>query len=127
MTTQTIETAIGSIPNPSNWLSAHAHDEPPVMFLEKATDGRTTIEDIKPALNEYKRLYKAGIASPAEMLTLSRAYPENELYSKAIKKMGIGDDDSLVIGGPASIEMVDREGHLITTEPPPSQIGRAHV
>lgn len=116
MTTQTIETTIGSIPNPSNWLSAHTHDEPPVMFLEKATDGRTTIEDIKPALNEYKRLYKAGIASPAEMLTLSRAYPENDLYSKAIKKMGIGDDDSLVIGGPASIEMVDREGHLITTE-----------
>ena len=116
MTTQTIETTIGSTPNPSNWLSAHTHDEPPVMFLEKATDGRTTIEDIKPALDEYKRLYKAGIASPSEMLTLSRAYPENELYSKAIKKMGIGDDDSLVIGGPASIEMVDREGHLITTE-----------
>ena len=29
--------------------------------------------------------------------------------------MGIGDDDSLVVGGPASIELVDREGHLITT------------
>ena len=29
--------------------------------------------------------------------------------------MDINDDDKLVIGGPASIELVDREGHLITT------------
>ena len=116
MTTQTIETTIGSIPNPSNWLSAHIHDETPVIFLEKAVDGRTTIEDIKPALDEYKRLYTAGIASPAEILTLSRAYPQNEKYSKALAELDISNDDSLVIGGPASIEMVDREGHLITTD-----------
>ena len=116
MTTQTIETTIGSIPNPSNWLSAHIHDETPVIFLEKAVDGRTTIEDIKPALDEYKRLYAAGISSPAEILTLSRAYPQNEKYSKALAELDISNDDSLVIGGPASIEMVDREGHLITTE-----------
>ena len=87
MVTQTIETSIGSIPNPSNWLSFDNQDDTPVMFLEKATDGRTTVDDIKSALNEYKRLYKAGIASPAEMLTLSRAYPNNELYTKALKKM----------------------------------------
>jgi len=87
-----------------------------VLFLEKATDGRVTLNDINFALDEYKRLYKAGIASPAELLTLSRAYPNNSAYSKSLTKMGVGDDDSLVVGGPASIELVDREGHLITTE-----------
>ena len=116
MVTQTIETSIGSIPNPSNWFDTTKQDDTPVIFLEKATDGRTTVDDIKSALDEYKRLYKAGIASPAEMLTLSRAFPNNEIYTKALKKMGVGDDDSLVVGGPASIELVDREGHLITTD-----------
>ena len=116
MVTQTIETSIGSIPNPANWFDTTKQDDTPVIFLEKATDGRTTVEDIKSALDEYKRLYKAGIASPAEMLTLSRAFPNNEIYTKALKKMGVGDDDSLVVGGPASIELVDREGHLITTD-----------
>ena len=125
MVTETIQTPVGLLPNPSNWLSiindngeVHSHntEDTPVMFLEKATDGRSTISDIKFALDEYKRLYKAGIASPAEILTLSRAYPENDLYTKALKKMDISDDDSLVVGGPASIELVDREGHLITTK-----------
>ena len=88
----------------------------PIIFLEKATDGKVALEDISKALDEYERLYKAGFATPAELLTLSRAYPENDEYSKALQKMGIGDDDSLVIGGPASIELIDREGHLITTK-----------
>lgn len=88
----------------------------PIIFLEKATDGKVSLEDISKALDEYERLYKAGFATPAELLTLSRAYPENDEYSKALQKMGIGDDDSLVIGGPASIELIDREGHLITTK-----------
>ena len=116
MTTQTIETSAGAIPSPTNWGDYYLpNDDSPVIFLEKATDGRTTLDDIKSALDEYKRLYKAGLASPAEMLTLTRAYPDNDIYSKQIQKMGIGDDDSLVVGGPASIELVDREGHLITT------------
>ena len=84
MVTQTIETSIGSIPNPANWFDTTKQDDTPVIFLEKATDGRTTVEDIKSALDEYKRLYKAGIASPAEMLTLSRAFPNNEIYTKAL-------------------------------------------
>ena len=88
----------------------------PIIFLEKATDGKVSLEDISKALDEYERLYKAGFATPAELLTLSRAYPENTEYSKALEKMGVGDDDSLVIGGPASIELIDREGHLITTK-----------
>ena len=121
MTTQTIETSIGTLPSPSNWIINDQwntnSDDTEVMFLEKATDGRTTVDDIQDALEEYKRLYKAGIASNAEVLTLSRAYPDNKVYSKALSKMGIdGETDAMVIGGPASIELVDREGHLITTD-----------
>ncbi len=129
MTTQTIKTEVGEIPNPANWLE-NSDDcgcdetptgEPSVLFLEKAVDsadsvdGRVTMKVITSALDEYKRLHKAGIASPAELLTLSRAYPDNKVYTTALKKMDIADDDKLVIGGPASIELVDREGHLITT------------
>ncbi len=121
---QTIQTSVGTIPSPSNWMSRNTEmmdtfvntdEDGSVAFLEKATDGRVTVDDIQDALSEYKRLYKAGISSPAELLTLSRAYPDNKVYSNALSKMGIGDDDSLVVGGPASIELVDREGHLITT------------
>tara|TARA_R100000742_G_C4275336_1_gene95746 strand:- start:311 stop:1969 length:1659 start_codon:yes stop_codon:yes gene_type:complete len=124
MTTEDIKyvaTDVGNIPSPSNWMNLNFADddsrglEPPVMFLEKAVNGKVAMNDISGALDEYTRLHKAGIASPAELLTLSRAYPDNTKYSKELKKMGISDDDNLVIGGPASIEMVDREGHLITT------------
>ena len=129
MTTQTIKTEVGNIPSPANWLD-NSDDcgcdespavEPSVLFLEKSidstetVDGKVTMKAITGALEEYKRLHKAGIASPAELLTLSRAYPENKVFTKALRKMDIADDDKLVIGGPASIELVDREGHLITT------------
>ena len=123
MTTQAITTTIGNIPSPNNWDGAECgcsessnQNEPNVLFLEKALDGRVSQKDISGALSEYKRLFKAGIASPAELLTLSRAYPETDIYTKALAKQKITDDDKLVIGGPASIELVDREGHLITTD-----------
>ena len=123
MTTQAITTTIGNIPSPNNWDGAECgcsessnQNEPNVLFLEKALDGRVSQKDISGALSEYKRLFKAGIASPAELLTLSRAYPETDIYTKALAKQNITDDDKLVIGGPASIELVDREGHLITTD-----------
>ena len=117
MTTQTIQTSVGTIPSPYNWAHDTTHQDPEVLFLEKATDGRVTMEDIAPALDEYKRLLKAGIASPAEVLTLTRAYPDIPSYAKQLQKMNISvDEDAMVIGGPASIELVDREGHLITTE-----------
>ena len=123
MTTQAITTTIGNIPSPNNWDGAECgcsessnQNEPNVLFLEKALDGRVSQKDISGALSEYKRLFKAGIASPAELLTLSRAYPETDTYSKALAKQNITDDDKLVIGGPASIELVDREGHLLTTD-----------
>jgi hypothetical protein len=122
MTLQTISTSITDIPSPINWttdtsyINPHAGEGSEILFLSKATDGRVTLKDIGNALSEYKRLYKAGIASTAEVLTLSRAYPDDKIYSKALSKMGIdSDSDAMVIGGPASIELVDREGHLITT------------
>jgi len=98
-----------------SWLSS---EDETIVALEKAQSGRTTLEDIADALDEYKRLYIAGLASPAEMITLSRAYPENVEYAEVCE--GLKDDDGemplMVVGGPASVEVVDREGHLITTD-----------
>ena len=117
MTTQTIQTSVGVLPSPFNWAHSTTHQDPEILFLEKATDGRVTLEDISLALDEYKRLFKAGIASPAEIMTLTRAYPDVGSYAKELKKMNLNEnDEAMVIGGPASIELVDREGHLITTE-----------
>ena len=89
MTTKTIETPVGDLPSPENWINSeyfipNEKDDQPVSFLEKALDGRTTLDAIKSDLNEYKRLYKAGIASPAEMLTLKRVYPDKPEYQKAL-------------------------------------------
>jgi len=86
-----------------------------VLFLEKATVGRAQISDISDSLAEYKRLFSVKLASPAEILTLSRAFPDNQKFAKAAEKI---EDDKMpvVVGGPASVEMVDREGHLITTD-----------
>ena len=86
-------------------------DASPITVLEKQY-GATTIEDIAKALDEFERLYNAGFASEAEILTLSRAYPDNEIYMTAAD--GI-TNDPVVVGGPASVEVIDREGHLITT------------
>ena len=88
-----------------------ATDDAEIIFLEKAQSGRTTIEDIQDALEEYRKLWKAGIASKAETMTLARAFPDAPEYTEASI-----DIDPLVVGGPASIELIDREGHMITTE-----------
>ena len=87
-----------------------------ILSLEKAAKRPLEVKDISKALDEYKRLYKAGIHSPAELMTLVRAFPENQTYTGAAQKMGLFDDDfePMVVGGPASVELVDREGHLIT-------------
>ena len=101
----------------NDWLITAQEDEN-ITLLEKAVDGRVTLNDIKDALEEYKRLFVADIASPAEILTLYRAYPNKKVYTEAVKKLGLGNTDNqpMVLGGPASIEVVDREGHLITTD-----------
>ena len=91
-------------------LYSWASDDAEIIFLEKAQSGRTTIEDIQDALEEYKRLWNAGIASKAETTTLARAFPDALEYTEAAI-----DLDPLVVGGPASVELIDREGHMITT------------
>ena len=88
-----------------------------IFWLEKGQTGKTTMNDIQDALTEYKNSFDAGNASKAEILTLHRAFPDSPTYQQAavgIQKMDMVDP--LVIGGPASVEMIDREGHLITTQ-----------
>lgn len=93
-----------------------------VIFLEKSLPqfqiGRTVKEAIFPAIKEYGKLYKAGLASPAEILTLHRYYPENPEYKAEVEKLELmdGASEPMVVGGPASVEMVDKEGHLVTVE-----------
>jgi len=101
----------------NDWLITAQEDEN-ITLLEKAVDGRVSMKDIQDALEEYKRLFVAEIASPAEILTLFRAYPNKKVYSEAVQKMNLDnlDNQPMVLGGPASIEVVDREGHLITTD-----------
>ena len=87
-------------------------DTASVTWLEKASSGKVTLEDIQEALDEFINLFKAGLASKAEILTLARAFPNSPEYSAAANTV---EDTPIVIGGPASVELVDREGHLITT------------
>ena len=89
-----------------------------ISLLEKSNPiGAVTKEDIADALYEYEQQFRMGQISKAELLTLHRAHPSNQEYAQAALTKGlIGDEASntVVIGGPASVEMVDREGHLIT-------------
>ena len=56
-------------------------DSSSLMFLEKASKngggGAVTLEDITEALAEFIKLFKAGVASNAEILTLARAFPND--------------------------------------------------
>ena len=97
----------------SKALYQFVEDDAEILPLEKATDGRTTIQEIGEALEEYKKLFKAGIASKAEILTLSRAFPDSPEYTEAAKPFL--DGEPMVVGGPASVELIDREGHMITS------------
>ena len=100
-------------------------NESKMTFLRKSIDledipqvGRTTQEDISEAIKAYENLDKADLASPAELLTLARYHgPDSKYHRKCeIKGFFEGEFDPLVVGGPASVEMVDSEGHLITSE-----------
>ena len=96
----------------------YVSDDSEIIALEKASKRPLGVTDISEALDEYKKLFTAGISSPSELLTLVRAFPTNKSYTNAAKKLGMFEDDfePMVVGGPASVEMVDREGHLITTD-----------
>ena len=102
---------------PTDWnkeLYSWNSDDAEIVLLEKADQaGRTTMEDIADALDEYKRLWQAGIASKGETMTLSRAFPDAPEYTEAVQTFG--DTEPLIVGGPASVELIDREGHMITT------------
>jgi len=93
-------------------------DDAEIISLEKASKRPLDKEDISKALDEYKRLFKAGISSPGELMTLARAYPDKKEYIQAARDKGLFDDggEPMIVGGPASVELVDREGHLITTK-----------
>ena len=94
-----------------------ANADESILVLDKAEAGKVSLDDIHDSLNEYKRLFKAGIASPAEIVTLSRAYPEVSKYANVVDILDLTEDNEpVVVGGPASVELVDREGHLITSE-----------
>jgi len=97
----------------TEWLADSPSAE--ITTIEKSVDGRVTIEEITGALREYANLFKAGYSSPAQTLTLHRAYPDNPLYAETVKEQDLLQKDPNVVGGPASVEMIDREGHLITT------------
>lgn len=94
-------------------------EESTMIQLEKAEPvvetfgGITTMDQIGDALDEFSRLFKVGLASDAEILTLARAFPDNPKYTTAA--INIPDEAVMVVGGPASVELIDREGHLITT------------
>ena len=91
-------------------------DDAKITWLEKGgqSGGATTKELIEDALDEYSRLFKAGIASNAEKLTLARAFPDAPSYVAAAAD--IPESSVMVVGGPASVEMIDREGHLIKAD-----------
>ena len=86
-------------------------DDASITVIEKQF-GRTSVYDITDALDEYKRLFIAGVASDAEIATLARAYPKIIDYQNAYNTI---KNEPIVVGGPASVELIDREGHLITT------------
>ena len=94
----------------------HVPEDSQITWLEKGgqAGGATTKELIEDALDEYARLFKAGIASNAEKLTLARAFPDAPSYVAAAAE--IPESSVMVVGGPASVEMVDREGHLIKAD-----------
>ena len=97
--------------------SQAANSPESIFWLEKSHSGRVSVEDIRDDLEEFQRLFNAGIATKAETLTLHRAFPDSVTYTEAASKLQDEDDsEPLVIGGPASVELIDREGHLITTQ-----------
>ena len=97
-----------------DWLESGGNPYETILLLEKSEVSDVELSDISEALEEYVRLFKAEIASPAEILTLSRAYPDEEKYSLAVIDKELDQKEPVVVGGPASVEVVDREGHLIT-------------
>jgi hypothetical protein len=91
-------------------------------FLTKQV-GKTTKEDISKELNSYNILFEAQMKDPntiilsnAELITLYRALKDQK-YKALMDERGLdesSDINPLVVAGYGSVELVDREGHLIT-------------
>ncbi len=90
------------------------HDDASVNFLEKQQNGRVSKEDIAGALDEYNRLFRAGLATQAEIMTLHRAFPDTPKYAEAAAKFEA--TEPMVVRCPASVEFIQREVHMVTTE-----------
>ena len=88
-----------------------------MILLEKSQVGMTTKEDIKYAIEEYEKFIEIGIATPAMILTVYRFYNKKK-YKDLVraKKLHIEKNEPLVVGGPASVAIIDKQGHLITTK-----------
>ena len=96
----------------TEWLTEQSE----IVPIEKSRDNQFSVNDIQGSLREFAGLFKAGYASPAMILTLYRAYPDNLLYKEVVTERNLLEEDPLVVGGPASVEMIDHEGHLITAD-----------
>lgn len=79
-------------------------------------DYTTNIDGIREYLNEFIRAFATNRASPAETLTLHRAYPDNKDYEKAVANRGILANPPLVVGGSASVSVKDNQGHVVTED-----------
>ena len=88
-----------------------------MLFLEKEQTGAVTKEDIIGDIKEYERYIDAGIATPAMILTVYRFYNKKKYKDLIVKrKLNKEENEPLVVGGPASVVMIDKEGHLITSQ-----------
>ena len=89
-----------------------------MVFLEKSKAGMVSKNDIWDGIEEYERLYTAHVASPAEILTLYRYYGPGNIYERYVLDNNLNDETTgpIIVGGPASVAMVDKEGHLITVD-----------
>ena len=92
-----------------------------ILLLNKQV-GKTTLEDISEEIKEYDNLFRAQLNSTsiilisnAELVTLWR-YSKDKKYLDMLERRGFNENEPMVVGGYASVEMIDREGHLITTE-----------
>ena len=103
-----------AVASPHKLITEWLTDQAEIVPIEKSRDGQFSVNDIQGSLREFAGLFKAGYASPAMILTLHRAYPDNLLYKEVVTERDLLKGDPLVVGGPASVEMIDHEGHLIT-------------
>ena len=74
--TTLFDEALSSVRKGTEFANFIAEDSS-ITMLEKQQIGRTSLEKISKGLDEYLRLYKAGIASKGEVLTQARAFPDN--------------------------------------------------